>query len=117
MILEHKDALYAASYFGDFFSNFGRIDDYLRKVKLERMKKIPNMLFGMSHGDTMFNDFDMSPEDMDIELRPANGNWKDLLEVTTSHAVESNVPGRRLKLMVWEKNTQKLLGFIFLVPK
>ena len=51
MILEHKDALYAASYLGDYFSDFGRIDDYLRKIKLERMKKIPNMLFeiGRAH--------------------------------------------------------------------
>jgi|TARA_B110000858_G_scaffold192947_1_gene244557 hypothetical protein len=114
MILEHKDALYAASYLGDYFSDFGRIDDYLRKIKLERMKKIPNMLFGMSHGDNMFSDFDMSPEDMDIEVRPAGANWKDLLEVTTSHAVEDNVPGRRLKLMIWENNTKRLLGFIFL---
>jgi len=114
MILTHENALYAANYFGNYFSDFGRIDDYLRKVKLERMKKIPQMLFGMSHGDDMFNDFDMSPEDMDIEVRPASANWKDLLEVTTSHAVEDNVPGRRLKLMIWEKNTKKLLGFIFL---
>ena len=41
MILDRNDALYAANVFVDYFSNFGRIDDYLRKVKLERMSNYP----------------------------------------------------------------------------
>ena len=41
MILNREDALYAANVFIDYFQNFGRIDDYLRKVKLERMSNYP----------------------------------------------------------------------------
>ena len=46
MILNRDDALYAANVFTDYFSNFGRIDDYLRKVKLERMSNYPTSLPG-----------------------------------------------------------------------
>ena len=44
MILNREDALYAANVFIDYFQNFGRIDDYLRKVKLERMSNYPTSL-------------------------------------------------------------------------
>ena len=39
MILNREDALYAANVFIDYFQNFGRIDDYLRKVKLEDQRR------------------------------------------------------------------------------
>ena len=40
MILNRTDALYAANVFTEYFSSFGRIDDYLRKVKLERLTAV-----------------------------------------------------------------------------
>ena len=57
MILNRNDALYAANVFVDYFDSFGRIDDYLRKVKLERMSNYPTSLPGMGPQDDMFNDF------------------------------------------------------------
>lgn len=112
LILEKNDAIYASRYIENYFSDFGRIDDYLRKIKLERMKKIANPLFGFSLGDDLFNDWSMSPEEMDIEIRLADSRYDDLLEITTSHAIEKSAPGRVLKLFAFEKNTGKILGFI-----
>ena len=39
MNLSESDAAYAADQFIDYFSNMGRIDEYLRNVKLDRMKQ------------------------------------------------------------------------------
>ena len=112
LILNLEDARYAAKYFEDYFSNFDRIDDYLRKVKLERMKKIPTPLFGFSYGDDMFSRWDMDPRDMEIDVRLADSRFDDYLEVTTSHAIEKSAPGRQLKIMVFEKTTNTIIGFI-----
>ena len=69
MILNRDDALYAANVFTDYFSSFGRIDDYLRKVKLERMSNYPTSLPGMGPEDDMFDNFDMHPNDMDLYVK------------------------------------------------
>ena len=44
MILEHSDAVYAAQKLTEYFKDFGRIDDYFRARKIERVKNIPNMV-------------------------------------------------------------------------
>ena len=46
MILSESDAAYAADQFINYFSNMGRIDEYLRNVKLDRMSKMPTYLPG-----------------------------------------------------------------------
>ena len=48
MILSELDAAYAADKFINYFSNTGRIDEYLRNVKLDRMAQLPVPLFGLS---------------------------------------------------------------------
>ena len=90
MILDRNDALYAANVFVDYFSNFGRIDDYLRKVKLERMSNYPVSLLGLSTlEDDMFDKFDMHPNDMEFECKEvSNEIFVNYLEIVTSHAVE-----------------------------
>ena len=40
MNLSESDAAYAADQFIDYFSNMGRIDEYLRNVKLDRMSTV-----------------------------------------------------------------------------
>ena len=113
MILNRTDALYAASVFTDYFSSFGRIDDYLRKVKLERMSNYPSSLPGMGPQDDMFDDFSMHPNDMEFECREVtNEIFVNYLEIVTSHAVEVSVPGKSIKWVVYEKNTGKIFGFI-----
>lgn len=113
MILNREDALYAANVFVDYFSNFGRIDDYLRKVKMERMANYPTALPGMGPHDEMFSDFNMHPEDMEFECRQVdNDKFMYYLEVVTSHAIESSIPGKSMRYIVYEKNTGKMVGFI-----
>ena len=113
MILNREDALYAANVFVDYFSSFGRIDDYLRKVKLERMSNYPTSLPGMGPQDDMFSDFTMHPNDMEFECREvSNEIFVNYLEIVTSHAVEVSVPGKSIKWVVYEKNTGKIFGFI-----
>jgi len=113
MILNREDALYASNVFVDYFSSFGRIDDYLRKVKLERMSNYPTSLPGMGPQDDMFSDFTMHPNDMEFECREvSNEIFVNYLEIVTSHAVEVSVPGKSVKWVVYEKNTGQIAGFI-----
>ena len=113
MHLEKKDAEFAAQVFIDYYKNFDRIDDYLRKVKLERVAEMPTPLFGMGPEDDMFCDFTMSPEDMEFECRVlSNELYDNYLEIVTSHAIEKSIPGKSLKWVVYEKNTNKIVGFI-----
>ena len=113
MLLDKQDALYAANVFVDYFSSFGRIDDYLRKVKLERMSNYPTSLPGMGPQDDFFNDYTMHPKDMEFECREVSSEmFVNYLEIVTSHAVEASIPGKSIKLLVYEKNTNKIIGFI-----
>ena len=113
MILNKNDAFYAANVFTEYFSSFGRIDDYLRKVKLERMSDYPTSLPGMGPEDDMFDDFSMHPNDMDFACREATTEiFVNYLEIVTSHAVEASIPGISIKCVVYEKNTNKIVGFI-----
>ena len=113
MILNKNDAFYAANVFTEYFSSFGRIDDYLRKVKLERMSDYPTSLPGMGPEDDMFDDFSMHPNDMDFACREATTEiFVNYLEIVTSHAVEASIPGKSIKWVVYEKNTNKIVGFI-----
>ena len=113
MILNKTDALYAANVFVDYFASFGRIDDYLRKVKLERMSNYPTSLPGMGPQDSMFDDFSMHPNDMDFVCKEVTTEvFVNYLEIVTSHAVEVSVPGKAIKWVVYEKNTGKIAGFI-----
>ena len=75
MILNREDALYAANVFVDYFASFGRIDDYLRKVKLERMSNYPTSLPGMGPQDDMFHDFTIHPKDMDWPNCWVHSSW------------------------------------------
>ena len=118
MQLELDDAIYAADKFIDYFSNMGRIDEYLRNVKLDRMSQMQTSLLGMGPEDDMFDAFDMHPKDMDIKVYTAgvrggfsNEYFSERLQITTSHAIEDSIPGKSLKWIVKEMNTNKILGF------
>ena len=113
VILSQTDSVYAAQVFIDYYKGFDRIDDYLRKVKLERIAEMPTSLPGMGPEDDMFSDFTMHPQDMEFECRVlSNELFDNYLEITTSHALEKSIPGKTLKWVVYEKNTNKIMGFI-----
>ena len=96
MQLSIDDATYAADQFIDYFSNMGRIDEYLRNVKLDRMSQMPTYLPGFGPEEDMFDAFDMHPEDMDFKVYTAgekgsftNEYFNERLQITTSHSIEA----------------------------
>ena len=117
MIISEADATWAADEFINYFGNFTSIEDYLRFVKRELVPKTNPL---MSHEDEFFNE-DISPEEMEFEIRfigdrfpnsLPQDHYKNLLAAVSSHNNESNIPGRELRWMVYEKKTQKIVGFI-----
>ena len=111
LILSKQDAEYVGQIFIDYYSNFDRIDDYLRKVKLEKMAERPASLFGMGPEDDMFQDFTMHPNDMEFVCREMP-IYDDYIDIVASQMIQKSIPGKTLKGVVYEKNTNKIVGFI-----
>ena len=112
MILNREDSIYAATKLMKYFRDFNRIDDYFRARKIERVKDIPSPLPGMSMEDDLFQEFDMHPQDMDFKVVQIPTKLFDiLLEKTASFSPDEN-PGKTLKLVVKEMNTNTIVGFI-----
>lgn len=113
MILNQTDSLYAASVFTDFFSNFDRIDDYMRQVKMDRMETFPASLPGMGPETDLFDNFDMHPNDMEFVIHPCRQDqFMTYMEITTSAPVEKSIPGKQMLWLVKEKNSGLVLGMI-----
>jgi len=113
MILTHNDARHAAGVFKDFFDSFDRIDDYMRKVKMERVVNMSPSLPGLGPETDMFDQFDIHPNDMDITIVDARlSDFMTYMELVTSAPVESSIPGKQMTLFVKEKNTGLLIGMI-----
>ena len=82
MILSESESVYAADKFIDYFSNTGRIDEYLRNVKTSRIKDQPSSLevFSLMEAvmeteDDLFSKFDMHPADMKIKIYRVERIW------------------------------------------
>jgi len=120
MIISEQTASWAADEFIKYFSNMGSIEDYMRFVKKEVINGY-NSLFSLK--DEFFN-VDLHPEEMEFDIVRVGGKVKggerqasqqmftDLLAAVSSHNNEQNVPGRELKWIIYEKNTNTILGFI-----
>ena len=120
MIISEADATWAADKFIDYFKNFKTIEDYLRHAKNEAIGKRTVMLPGFSHKDEFLNE-DIHPDEMEFEVKAVGDRFDDhitqkqfieYLTATSSHVIEHNIPGRELRWMVFEKRTQKIMGFI-----
>ena len=112
MKIQPESANKTANIIIDFFSNIDRIDDYFRLRKIERVKDLPVPIPGFGLEDDMFQNYDMYPEDMDIEVTQIdNQTFNAMLEKVASFSPDQ-APGKELKLVVKEKNTNTLLGFI-----
>ena len=117
MILSESDAVWAADEFIRYFSQMGNIEDYLRFVKKEVIKSTSSL--APLH-DEFFNE-DIHPQEMEFDIKFVGARFQhsmpqehygNLLRAVSSHNNESNIPGRELRWMVFEKNTQTCLGFI-----
>ena len=114
MKLVKEDAIWAADKLINYFTNFGRIDDYFRTRKFERLKGLSASLPGMGVEEDMFQSFDMSPEEMNFDIVLENDILFDfdvMLEKTASFSPDPN-PGKQVKIFVIETNTNKVVGFI-----
>ena len=120
MIISEADATWAADKFIDYFKNFKTIEDYLRNAKNEAIGKRTVMLPGFSHKEEFLNE-DIHPNEMEFEVKAVGDRFNDnvsqkqfieYLTATSSHVIEHNIPGRELRWMVFEKRTQKIMGFI-----
>lgn len=117
MIISEQDAQWAADEFIQYFSQMGNIEDYLRFVKKEVIKST-NTLAPLH--DEFFNE-DIHPEEMEFDIKFIGDRFQQslpqehyntLLRAVSSHNNESNIPGRELRWIIFEKNTKKVLGFI-----
>jgi len=113
MILNKEDALYCANLLQDYFVNFDRIDDYMRNQKQIQIEEMPSTLPGCGLEEDLFNDYTMHPKDMDIELvEIESSRWDDYIRIISSHVTPPSIPGRSVKFSVFERNTNKIIGFI-----
>ena len=107
LILNKQDAIYSATKLIKYFKDFNRIDDYFRVRKIERIKNIPQALPGMGLDDDMFQSYDMHPQDMNFEIiLPSNETFDTMLEMVASFSPD-NAPGKMMKIIVKETNTNK----------
>ena len=144
-----KDALWAADRFIEYFENFTSIEDYLRYVKTELVRKKPpekkvektvnlDSFFAYDEKTVesdhplceQFLNEDIHPEDMEFdiyyvgdrfsseksELRETlhvdQNEFNVKLDAVSSHNNEGNIPGREMRWVIKERNTQKIVGFI-----
>jgi len=117
MIISDNDAVWAADEFIKYFSQMGNIEDYLRFVKKEVIKSTSSL--APLH-DEFFNE-DIHPQEMEFDIKFVGARFQqsvpqehygNLLRAVSSHNNESNIPGRELRWMIFEKKTQSCLGFI-----
>ena len=117
MIIPEADAEWAADEFINYFKNFTSIEDYLRYVKREIITEV-NPLTSLK--DEFFNE-DIHPNEMEFDIKFVGKRFQkslpqehyiNLLQAVSSHNNESNIPGRELRWMVYEKRSQQILGFI-----
>ena len=117
MIVSEEVAQWAADEFINYFSHFTNIEDYLRFVKKEVISSSSSLV---SLDDEFFNE-DIHPQDMEFDIKFVGNRFQNsvpqehyvnLLKAVSSHNNESNIPGRELRWMIFEKNTKKVLGFI-----
>ena len=100
--LNKDQALYCAKIFNDYFGQFNRIDEYMRDQKMSQLNDtISASLPGMGPETEIFDNFDMSPQDMDFEItEPDNTTFDSYLNLISSHTNMSSVPGKNLKIGV-----------------
>ena len=117
MIISNEDAIIAADKFINYFKNFSNLEDYLRHVK----KSV--ITYSNEIGDPTddFFNMDIHPEEMDFDIRLVGDRfhhsvkqeyYKKMLRIVSSHNNEDNITGRELRLVVYEKNSNKIVGFI-----
>ena len=117
MKISQHDATWAANEFIKYFGNYTDTESYLRSVK---KAVIDNSGFIDDPKNDFFNE-DIHPEDMEFDIRLVGNRfptgidqtyYKSLLRLVSSHNNEDSIPGRELRMMVNERRSNKVVGFI-----
>jgi len=120
-MLSPENAVWAADQFIQYYSQFNRIDDYLRFVKRSRLSNAAGKLFGPE--DDIFSNFDIHPNDMKFSIHEVDTSpkpkskynqdlYSEILNLTASNAIEEAIPGRTMKWIVTEDTTDKIIGVV-----
>ena len=123
MILSESDAVYAADKFINYYTQFNRIDDYLRHIKEDRGEQRSGYLPGFGADSEMFDDFNIHPNNMNFKIHVVDTNpktnskynqwlYSEILNLTASNPIEEAIPGRTHKWIVVETNTDKVVGVV-----
>ena len=113
MQLTKEKALEGVEIIREYFDKFSNIEDYIRSQKLAKVDNIPASLPGMGMENDLFDDFTISPEDMEFEIVTIRSKtWDDYINLISSHTNMTSIPGKEIKLAIKEKNTNKYVGFI-----
>ena len=100
-----------------FFKISKVLEEYLRHVK----KAVIKQSSSLDDPKEDFFNMDIHPEDMEFDIRLVGNRfhqsipqeyYKQMLKIVSSHNNEDNIPGRELRMMVYEKNSNKIVGFI-----
>ena len=117
MKISQHDATWAANEFIKYFGNYTDTESNLRSVK---KAVIDNSGFIDDPKNDFFNE-DIHPEDMEFDIRLVGNRfptgidqtyYKSLLRLVSSHNNEDSIPGRELRMMVNERRSNKVVGFI-----
>lgn len=120
MLLSVDDARYVAKLFKDYYLKFESIQDY--QYECLKYREFPSSLFG--DNDEIFDAFEMNPSEMNFKIHsidnmsPKEGYKKyhelfsNLLELTGSNQIERSIPGRKLRWLIEETTTKKIVGMI-----
>jgi len=117
----------------DFYDTFETIEEYSLLKKREHNMKFgtrTDMMGTPLYSDKLFDDYTMRPEDMNFRLEVVDDNerlekrinihqggpkkndvFNVLLNLTSSHSNVA-VPGRQMRVIVYETTSNKIVGFI-----
>lgn len=117
-VITADDAYYVYDMLMDFYDEFHNVEDYALLKKKEH-----NLKFGTRYGldgkpiysSKIFSDPSVSPLDMKFRIDVVNANnldqYNTLLNLVGSHTYVA-VPGRQISSIIWEENTNTIIGFI-----
>lgn len=119
MLLSVEDCLYSSQIFIDYFNQFNSIVDYQTFLKQNRDSKSYGFGSLFHPSDDFFQSWDMNPNEFNVEIREVGIHYSpeqfsSYLDLVSSHANEKSIPGKRVQLVIVEKNTNSILGFIHL---
>ena len=111
--LDFEQSKFCADIFSNYFDRFSRIDEYMRDQKMGVIAERPASLPGMGPEEDLFSNFDVHPQDMNFKIvEISQENWDSYIQIVSSHANMTSIPGRNFRFAVEETNTKKWVGFV-----